>query len=324
MSTNIEWAQEVWNPTTGCDRISAGCDSCYALAMAKRLKAMGSAKYQNDGDPRTSGPGFGVAIHPGALSIPLRRYKPSRFFVNSMSDVGHPRIPRWFVAQMWAVMAVTGRHAFLLLSKRPKRLAQMLNDPDFVREVAEESTDIIGRTPMRMRRQLDLGGERLAGDSGSGSGWTVTPTADGNLWSPPWPLPNVWLGTSIESDEYVWRADHLRQSPAAVKFLSLEPLLGPLPSLNLTGIDWVIVGGESGHEHRGLDLAWARDIRDRCVDQDVPFFFKQVGGQTPQAGGRLLDGRTWDQYPQMVTETLAGSGTSQVGELATTSRKGHP
>jgi protein gp37 len=111
----------------------------------------------------------------------------------------------------------------------------------------------------------------------------------------------VWIGTSIESDEYCWRADEIRQAPAAIRFLSLEPLLGPLSSLDLTGIHWVIAGGESGTRYRMPDLAWVRDIRDRCVDQHVPFFFKQVGGPSPKAGGRLLDGRTWDQYPVTMT-----------------------
>jgi protein gp37 len=114
----------------------------------------------------------------------------------------------------------------------------------------------------------------------------------------PVPLDHVWLGTSIESDEYVWRADKLRETPAAVRFLSLEPLLGPLPSLDLAGIDWVIVGGESGHHARPLDRSWVRDLRDRCGETGVAFFFKQWGGRTPKAGGRELDGRTWDQYPQ--------------------------
>lgn len=306
-TTNIEWAQQVWNPTTGCDRISSGCDGCYALSMAKRLKAMGAAKYQTDGDPRTSGPGFGVAVHAGALDIPLRKRKPARFFVNSMSDIGHPRIPRSFVAKIWAVMALTRRHDFLVLSKRPERLAKLLADPDFTQEVAEQASDIIGRTPAMLRGQLDLGGERLAGDSGHGGSWTVTPTATGNLWSPPWPLLNVWLGTSIESNKYCGRADALRASPAALRFLSLEPLLGPLPDLDLTGIDWVIVGGESGPRYRPIDLDWVRDIRDRCIAQNIPLFFKQVGGATPKASGRLLDGRTWDQLPT-VTGTGIGSG----------------
>lgn len=296
-TTNIEWAQAVWNPTTGCDRISPGCDSCYALAMAKRLKAMGAAKYQNDGDPRTSGPGFGVAVHPDALDLPLSWRVPRRVFVNSMSDVAHPRIPRSFVAQMWAVMALTRRHEFLVLSKRPKRLATMLLDPEFAALVAREATEIIGATPTMLRRQLDLGGTRLAGDSGLGGDWTVTPTMSGNLWSPPWPLPNVWLGTSIELNEYCWRADHLRRAPGATRFLSLEPLLGPLPDLDLTGIDWVIAGGESGARHRPMELDWVRDIRDRCQQQSVPLFLKQLGGRTPKASGRMLDGRTWDEYP---------------------------
>ena len=121
----------------------------------------------------------------------------------------------------------------------------------------------------------------------------------------PWPLPNVWIGTSIENDDYTWRADFLRRIPAATRFLSLEPLLGPLPSLDLDGIHWVIAGGESGPEHRTLDLAWARDIRDRCASKDVAFFFKQVGGADGEAGGRQLDGRTWDQMPALAA--IAGA-----------------
>jgi len=120
------------------------------------------------------------------------------------------------------------------------------------------------------------------------------------VWSPPWPVPNVWVGTTIELDEYCWRADVLRTVPAAVRFLSCEPLLGPLPSLNLAGIDWLIVGGESGTKFRPLDLDWVRDLRDRRGE--TALFFKQVGGRTPKAGGRLLDGRTWDEYPSVVTE----------------------
>lgn len=111
-----------------------------------------------------------------------------------------------------------------------------------------------------------------------------------------WP-PNLWLGVSVENDRYTFRARHLATVTAAVRFLSLEPLLGPLPSLDLDRIGWVIVGGESGPGHRPMDVAWVREIRDRCVAADVPFFFKQWGGRTPKAGGRELDGRTWDQMP---------------------------
>jgi len=133
--------------------------------------------------------------------------------------------------------------------------------------------------------------------------WTPEGGLGGRVWMPPWPLPNAWVGTSIESDDYTWRADVLRQIPASTRFLSLEPLLSPLPSLDLTGIDWVIVGGESGPGHRPVDMAWVREIRDRCLAVGVAFFFKQVGGSTPKAGGRELDGRTWDQYP---TTMVAG------------------
>jgi protein gp37 len=245
----IEWTTATWNPTTGCDRISHGCDNCYALALAQRLKAMGQPKYQNDGDPRTSGPGFGLTMHPSALQVPLHWREPRLVFVNSMSDLFHARVDTGFVARVWAVMAQTPQHTYQVLTKRPERLTRVL-------------------APVRESLRPDV-----------------------------WPLPNVWLGTSIESDGYVHRADHLRAAPAQVRFLSLEPLLGPLPSLRLTGIDWVIVGGESGRGHRPVDAGWVRDLRDRSEREGVAFFFKQWGGRTPKAGGRELDGRTWSQMP---------------------------
>lgn len=246
-ATAIEWTEATWNPTTGCDRISAGCDNCYALTLAKRLKAMGSAKYQTDGHPVTSGPGFGVAVHGAALTEPLRWRKPRTVFVNSMSDLFHARVPREFVARVWDVMSRTPQHTYQVLTKRPERMSRVLSGlPD-------------------------------------------------GLWE--LPLANVWLGTSIESDEYTGRAEHLRATPAAVRFISAEPLLGPLPSLDLISIDWLIAGGESGPGSRPIDPGWVRDLRDRCTAAGTAFFFKQWGGRTPKAGGRQLDGRTWDEYP---------------------------
>jgi len=115
----------------------------------------------------------------------------------------------------------------------------------------------------------------------------------------PWP-DNVWMGVTVESADYVGRIDDLRRVPAAVRFLSLEPLLGPLPDLDLTGIDWVIVGGESGPGARPMDKAWATDLRDQCLRAEVPFFFKQWGGVNKKKAGRLLDGETWDQMPRPV------------------------
>ncbi len=113
--------------------------------------------------------------------------------------------------------------------------------------------------------------------------------------------PNIWLGVSVESNEYVWRVDQLRRVPAEVRFISAEPLLGPLDRISLDGIDWVITGGESGNRARPCDPGWVRDLRDRCIERGIPFFHKQWGGRTSKTGGRLLDGRTWDQFPQLST-----------------------
>ena len=246
--SSIEWTEATWNPTTGCDRVSAGCDHCYALTLAKRLKAMGVARYQRDGDPRTSGPGFGVTCHPDALALPMSWRRPRLVFVNSMSDLFHAQVPLAFVQQVFDVMASTPQHTYQLLTKRARRL----------RRVAE----------------------RLE-----------------------WP-PNVWMGVSVENAEALYRVDDLRAVPAAVRFLSCEPLLGPLNGLDLDGIDWVIVGGESGAHSRPMDEGWARGIRDQCVQVDVPFFFKQWGGRTPKAGGRQLDGQNWDSMPERATAAL--------------------
>ncbi len=122
----------------------------------------------------------------------------------------------------------------------------------------------------------------------------------------PWPS-NVWVGVSIETERYRWRADHLRQVPAAVRFISAEPLLGPLARVDLSGVEWVITGGESGNGHRPIDPDWVRDLRDRCQQQGVAFFHKQWGGRTPKANGRELDGRTWDEFPQPSRELIGAS-----------------
>lgn len=253
--SSIEWTEATWNPTTGCDRITSGCDNCYALALAKRLKAMGNPKYQVDGDPRTSGPGFGVQVHEDALDVPKHWAAPRVVFVNSMSDLFHARVPDEFVRKVFDVMAETPRHTYQLLTKRPKRLA------------------------------------RLAP-------------------SLPWPK-NVWMGVSVETANQVWRADELREVPAAVRFISAEPLLGPLDELDLDGIDWLIAGGESGPKHRPVDAEWIEGLRHACGCAGTAFFFKQWGGRTPKAGGRLLGGQTFDEMPTAKPRwepALAGQG----------------
>jgi protein gp37 len=277
--TGIEWTEATWNPTTGCDRVSSGCENCYALALASRLKAMGSAKYANDGDPRTSGPGFGITTHENSLGIPFGWRSPRTVFVNSMSDLWHPDVPNDYIASVFAVMARSGRHTYQVLTKRPQRMAKLLSDQSFEKRVLDKAARI----------------EDIRADRPSATGL---------------PLNNVWLGTSIETDAYSWRADHLRSTPAAVRFLSLEPLLGPLPNLDLSNIDWVIVGGESGMGARPIKVEWVRSLRDRCDELNVAFFFKQWGGRTPKAHGRQLDGRTWDQMP------ADGQSIGEVASLA--------
>jgi len=239
--TGIEWTEVTWNPVTGCDRVAAGCDHCYALTLARRLKAMGAEKYQNDGNPRTSGPGFGVAIHPRALEQPLRWRTPKVVFVNSMSDLFHAKVPLSFIRDIFDVIRETPQHTYQALTKRAHRMA-------------------------RVSDQLD------------------------------WPT-NLWMGVSVESQDVTDRIDHLRSTPAGTRFLSCEPLLTPLPDLDLSSIAWVIVGGESGPGARPMDTAWVEDVRDQCTAASVAFFFKQWGGRTPKANGRLLGGRTWDDMP---------------------------
>jgi protein gp37 len=281
--TAIEWTDATWNPVTGCDRVSPGCAHCYALDLAARLKRMGQPRYQRDGG-KSSGPGFGVTLHEDKLNEPLRWRKPRMVFVNSMSDLFHEEIPDEFIARVFAVMAAAPQHTFQVLTKRPERMLALLDGGMF---------------------------PTLLADAGLQLPWGEDAPA----------LPNVWLGVSIENRRYVHRADTLRQVPAAVRFISAEPLLGPLVhdterewaggarfgtrwsdgyegvQLDLNEMDWLIVGGESGPRARRIDERWVQDLRDEANVFGTAFFFKQWGGRTPKSGGRELDGRTWDEMP---------------------------
>jgi len=285
--TAIEWTDATWNPTTGCDRVSPGCANCYALTLAARLKAMGQPRYQRDGDPRTSGPGFGLTLHEDKLTEPLRWRKPRMVFVNSMSDLFHEDVPFDFLDRVFGVMAAAPQHTFQVLTKRPHRAQEYLSRVVTVAMPTKASALVRAKSP---EGYVEWVGR-----------------------TPHWPLPNVWIGTSIENSRFNWRADVLRATPAAVRFISAEPLLGSLfkitkrqrNPLDLTDIDWLIAGGESGDGHRRIDPEWVRELRDACHNYDTAFFFKQWGGRTPKSGGRLLDGREWSEYPPLVTELVA-------------------
>ena len=231
-SSKIEWTEMTWNPVTGCTKVSPGCKHCYAERFAKRLQAMGMARYAN---------GFELTLHDDALELPLRWRMPRVVFVNSMSDLFHEDVPVEFIQRVFEVMERCPQHVFQVLTKRSERL-------------------------LKLRESL------------------------------PWPA-NVWMGVSVESPDYTWRINDLRETPAAVRFLSLEPLLSPIADLQLERIHWVIVGGESGPGARPMRVEWVRELRDQCQAEGVDFFFKQWGGVNKKKTGRLLDGRTHDDMP---------------------------
>jgi protein gp37 len=327
----------------GCARVSPGCDRCYAIVQAriragnpnpKVATAFDGLTVQTEGRADWTGR---INLLPERLSQPLRWRKPRRVFVNSLSDLFHDGVPDEFIAQVFGVMASAQRHTFQLLTKRHARMRSLLSSPDFRAVVTMAALQLL-RTGEPDFRALDE-----------------------------WPLPNVWLGVSVEDQKWAdIRIPSLLATPAAVRFLSCEPLLGPLdlfgrpdqgceeagPGIihlghamrtdygsgtewdcdHQCGIDWVIAGGESGPGARPMLPAWVRSLRDQCIAAEVPFFFKQwgawsptgwigIGGHDPNRGfvgkpvdergareeiartskkaaGRVLDGRTWDEYPR--------------------------
>jgi len=248
------------------------------MMMARRFDGQGNGydnttRYSKQGVDWTGV----VKTHENRLQQPLRWRKPRRVFVNSMSDLFHPAVPLTFIDKVFATMAMADCHVFQVLTKRPERMAEYM---DAGKELWAE------RWPEAAETIAD-------GDE--------APT----MHLMDFPPGNVWLGTSVEDDAVMDRADALRETTAAVRFLSLEPLLGPLPDINLKGIHWVIVGGESGPGARPINQKWVVDIRDQCRAQDVPFFFKQWGGVRKKENGRELEGRTWDEFPDEARETFA-------------------
>jgi len=313
----IEWTQATWNPTTGCSIVSPGCAHCYAMRMAHRLqnnKSLRRNAYRGVTKRAKAGPVWTgrVNVAKSAEDKPLRWRKPRLIFVNSMSDVFHESLTSTQIARIWAVMAIAKQHTYQVLTKRPERMLEWLSDraTRFAVELAMRAID-----------------------------------PDAKLET--WPLPNVWCGTSTEDQRRAEeRIPVLLQIPAAVRFLSMEPLLGPVDLESIISkrdfrrLDWVIVGGESGPRSRAMHPSWARKVRDHSVRNNVSFFFKQVGSGawvadskarqwmshdgkvskirvkgwqgirfgSKKSGGRQLDGRLWEQMPQAPKRLVNATG----------------
>ena len=237
--SKIEWTESTWNPVSGCDKISKGCENCYAERMAIRLQAMGTRGYED---------GFKVTLHPHTIEKPLNMKKPQIIFVNSMSDIFHKDIDDEYIIKIFEVMNKAHWHIFQVLTKRPERLKAI---------------------------------------------------AHKLKWS-----DNIWMGVTVESNDYVNRVNYLKNLDIKVKFLSIEPLIDSVDKLNYNGIDWVIVGGESGYGCREIKKEWILDVKDKCQKENIPFFFKQWGGVNKKTKGRLLDGKIYDEMPKMKNNSL--------------------
>lgn len=273
MPTKIEWTDETWNPVTGCSKVSQGCKHCYALREWPRLSANSKTVY------------FGraftdVRFHPERLDQPLRWTKPRMIFVNSMSDLFHEDVPDEFIDRVFAVMALAKRHTFQVLTKRPERMLQYMQRLGRSAKILDTAARTLGYT-------FEFNGQYLVS----------------------WPLANIWLGVSIEDQAAAHeRIPLLLQTPAAVRWISAEPLLGLIDLREVVmpdgdslgtylhndgeqaGIDWVVVGGESGPNARPMHLDWARSLRDQCLAAGVPYLFKQWGEWAPRRPGRVSDG----------------------------------
>lgn len=243
MSSKIEWTEHTWNPISGCDKISAGCKNCYAEAMAQRLQRMGVAGYEN---------GFKLTLQPQRLLQPLTRKTPTKYFVNSMSDLFHEDVPEPYIDRIFSVIEQCPQHIFQILTKRAKIMSQY---------------------------------------------FATHPVPD-----------NAWIGVTVENRKQgIPRIDYLRTIDAPVRFLSIEPLLENLGEINLSGVHWVIVGGESGPNARPMKNDWVINIKKQCEEQGCLFFFKQWGGwgadgvrRSKKNNGRLLEGVEYNDMPEFV------------------------
>ena len=253
--STIEWTNSTWNPVTGCTKVSAGCDHCYAERLSERFRGV-------EGHPFESG--FDLTLRPKRLEQPIHWRHPQLIFVNSMSDLFHKDIPTEYIERVFDTMERADWHIYQVLTKRSSLMRR------FVQE-----------------RYRDHAAP-----------------------------PHIWLGVSVENNAALTRLQHLQQTNASVRFVSFEPLLGPLEAVDLEDIHWVIAGGESGPGARPVQAEWVRALRDQCQAQRVAFFFKQWGGRTPKAGGNTLDGRQWLEYPEVEPDQQLGAPLQAAGAPA--------
>lgn len=258
-NTAIEWTDATWNPITGCSVVSPGCTNCYAMRLAgTRLKHHPSrAGLTVDGK---AGPVWNgkVRLNRQWLHQPLLWKRPRRIFVCAHGDLFHESVPDEWILDVFTIMAIAHWHTFQVLTKRAERLWEFVSRPDLLQDIYANWYNFHGGA-----REVQS-----------------------------WPLPNVWLGCSAEDQpRYDERRGWLDNTPAAVRFWSIEPMLGPIDmQIGIMKPDWVIVGGENGP--RPMQPEWARSIRDQCANAGVPFFFKQWGTTLP-AGQLMADGRPW-------------------------------
>lgn len=250
--STIEWTNSTWNPVTGCTKVSAGCDHCYAERLSERFRGVKGNPFET---------GFDLTLRPKRLEQPKHWRRPQLIFVNSMSDLFHKDIPTQYIHRVFDTMEQADWHIYQVLTKRSSLMR------DFVHQ------------------------------------------RYGSLSAP----PHIWLGVSIEDAAALTRLRHLKQTNASTRFVSFEPLLDALGSVDLTDIHWVIAGGESGPRARPVKIEWLRELRDQCRAQNVAFFFKQWGGRTPKAGGNTLDGRQWQEYPDIKHNQILGASLQVAG-----------
>jgi protein gp37 len=333
-SSKIEWCSATWNPVTGCDDVSPGCQHCYARTFAERWRGTPGHHFEH---------GFDVTLRPERLGQPLHWTRPRRIFVNSMSDLFHESVPDGFIAQVWNVMGMCPEHTFIILTKRHARMRSWVTRwADRCGDRASDKSSgmpPMPRGPEAVRGAYTSGRARLFADMldsmgtpPEGFAYPLYDWIEGQRW---WPkvLPNVWLGCSAEDQKWAGiRIPALLATPAAVRFISAEPLLGPIdltgqPGLGCeeagpavihhgystrtdygtgsewdcdhqAGLDWVIAGGESGPGARPCDLAWLRSLALQCERAQIPFFCKQLGRTLGTDLGAGPKGGDWDAWPE--------------------------